>query len=347
MPTRCGAACAARRLQTARHLCRAELERLQDRSRQRTTPLIVGCTQEAPLFSEVAEEADVTFVNLRETAGWSTQAAQAGPKMAALIAAAAEPDADYSLVSFESNGVALIYGRDEKAIEAAELLADHLDITVLITRPDNLAPPRVVNFPIVKGTITSAKGYLGAFELTVDDFAAAAPSSRGAMQFVPPRNGAVSHCDLILDLSGGAPLFPASDLRDGYLRADPGDPAAVLRSGAEGARSDRHIRQAALHQFYRRTLRALALEDRRLQPLSRSVPHRRDHAGRRSCRDRPAYLRGLRPMRRRVSDRRRRLCAAAGRRADAQAARHDDGLSRRRRQQCRRAAARRSATARR
>jgi len=34
----------------------------------------------------------------------------------------------------------------------------------------------------------------------------------------------------VLDLSGGAPLFPAADLRDGYLRADPGDPAAVLRA---------------------------------------------------------------------------------------------------------------------
>ena len=34
----------------------------------------------------------------------------------------------------------------------------------------------------------------------------------------------------MLDLSGGAPLFSAHDLRDGYLRADPGDPAAVLRA---------------------------------------------------------------------------------------------------------------------
>src|SRR6202008_2162470 len=41
---------------------------------------------------------------------------------------------------------------------------------------------------------------------------------------------ATSRCDIVLDLSGGAPLFPAPDLRDGYLRADPGDPAAVLRT---------------------------------------------------------------------------------------------------------------------
>ncbi len=44
------------------------------------------------------------------------------------------------------------------------------------------------------------------------------------------RNGAVSRCDIMLDISGGAPLFTAHDLRDGYLRADPGDPAAVLRA---------------------------------------------------------------------------------------------------------------------
>jgi ferredoxin len=49
------------------------------------------------------------------------------------------------------------------------------------------------------------------------------------MAFGPSRQGAVSRCDLVVDLSGGAPLFPAHDLRDGYLRADPEDAAAVLR----------------------------------------------------------------------------------------------------------------------
>src|SRR6202011_4496830 len=67
-------------------------------------------------------------------------------------------------------------------------------------------------------------------ELTVDDYALPAPSSRGQLSFVAPRNGAVSRCDLILDISGGPALFAAADLRDGYLRADPADPAAVLRA---------------------------------------------------------------------------------------------------------------------
>src|SRR5205823_7195345 len=69
-----------------------------------------------------------------------------------------------------------------------------------------------------------------AFELTVDDYAQPAPSSRGALAFGATRNGAVSRCDLVLDLSGGTPLFSAADLRDGYLRADAGDPAAVLKA---------------------------------------------------------------------------------------------------------------------
>jgi ferredoxin len=150
--------------------------------------------------------------------------------MAALLAAAAEPLPEVPFVSLSSEGVVLIYGRDERAIEAGKLLADHLDVTVLVSRPYELAPPRVSEFPVVKGTIRSAKGYLGAFETVVDDYAQPLPSSRGALVFGPARDGAVSRSDLVLDLSGGAPLFMAHELRDGYLRADPNDPAAVLRA---------------------------------------------------------------------------------------------------------------------
>ena len=223
--------CGGAKVTTANHLCRTQIERFQS-AIEDGDPLIVGCTQEAPLFSEIAAElenaAPVSFVNVREAAGWSDQGAKAGPKMAALIAAAAEPVPDVHLVGLSSEGVTLVYGRDERAIEAAKLLADHLDVTVLLSRPKDIAPPRATEFPVVKGTIRAAKGHFGAFELTVDDYAAPEPSSRGALIFGAARNGAVSRCDLVLDLSGGAPLFPAHDLRDGYLRADPGDPAALL-----------------------------------------------------------------------------------------------------------------------
>jgi ferredoxin len=222
--------CKGAQVSTARQLCRAELDQFRAAAAS-GDPVLVGCTQEAPLFAEAAGEARALgFVNVRETAGWSSDAKAAGPKMAALIAAAGEPVPAFPLVSLSSEGVTLVYGRDDKAIEAAQLLAPHLDVTVLISRPQNLTPSRVTDFPVVKGTISAAKGHLGAFELTVDDFAAASPSSRGALTFATPRNGATSRCDLIVDLSGGAPLFPAHDLRDGYLRADPDDAAAVLRA---------------------------------------------------------------------------------------------------------------------
>jgi len=213
-----------------RQFCRAELERVR-RLLGAGAPLTIGCVQEEPLFRELAAESDagLRFVNLRETAGWSDDAANAGPKMAALAAAAALPMPDVPLVRIESTGVTLIYGRDERAIEAASLLKEQLDVTVLITRPGEITPPRRSDFPIVKGTVRSAQGHIGAFELVIDDYAVPLPSSRGTLTFGPARNAARSRCDIVLDLSGGAPLFPAPDLRDGYLRADPGDPAAMLK----------------------------------------------------------------------------------------------------------------------
>jgi ferredoxin len=219
--------CRGAEVSTAHQLCRAELEKFRAAAAT-GTPLLVGCTQEAPLLTELAGEADVKFANIRETAGWSKDADAAGPKMAALLAVAAEPAPDVPFVNFTSEGVILIYGRDEQAIAAADLLKDHLDVTVLVRPPAELTPPRVTEFPVVKGTIRAAKGHLGAFEVTVDGYAQPAPSSRGALAFGAARDDAVSNCDIVLDISGGAPLFTAPGLSDGYLRADPGDPAAVL-----------------------------------------------------------------------------------------------------------------------
>jgi ferredoxin len=219
----------------AKQLCGLELDRFKQALAD-GAPVTVACTQEAPLFKEVAERAPPTqlgFVNIRETGGWSTDAAAAGPKMAALIAAAAEDMPPISLVTLESHGVALIYGRDDVAVEAAQRLADRLDITVLLTKPGEVTPRRTNEFPVLKGTIRNACGHLGAFELAIDDYALPAPSSRARLVFGAARDGATSTCDLILDLSGGIPLFPAHELRPGYLRADPRDRAAVERAIAE------------------------------------------------------------------------------------------------------------------
>jgi ferredoxin len=224
--------CGGSQVTTARQLCRAELDRYRA-AVAAGDALVVGCTQEAPLFSEIAAAGgnpDVRYANIRETAGWSAEAANAGPKMAALLAVAAAPAPAVALVSLTSEGVILIHGRDEQAIEAADLLADHLDVTVLITPPAAVTPRRVTDFPVVRGRIRLAQGHLGAFDLTIDAYAQPLASSRGVLAFGAARDGAVSRCDILLDISGNAPLFPAADLRDGYLRADPGDPAAVLKA---------------------------------------------------------------------------------------------------------------------
>src|SRR5437899_9133327 len=232
-----GRGCAGRITQ-ANQLCGLELDRFKEALAD-GAPITVACTQEAPLFREVAEnfpQAQLTFANIRETGGWSNDAAATGPTAAALIAAAQEEMPPISLVTLQSNGIALIYGRDEVAIEAAQRLADRLDITVLLSKPGDVTPRRSNEFPVLKGTVRNARGHLGAFELAIDDYALPSPSSRAKLVFGPSRDGATSTCDLILDLSGGVPMFPAHELRPGYLRADPRDRAAVERAIADAGR---------------------------------------------------------------------------------------------------------------
>lgn len=230
----CGAATPGAASHVATQLCRAELDRFTAALDEASGPVLVACTQEAPLFDERREDARpdarVGFFNIRERAGWSDEAADAHPKIAALIAEAALDLPPAGSVELKSEGVALIYGRDEQAIEVARQLSDRLDITVLLTRPGGVIPPRTAEFPILKGTITRATGHLGAFEIEVDDYAVPLPSSRQALAFGPARRGAKSTCDIIIDLTGGTPLFPAHGKRDGYLRPDPGSPAEVQKA---------------------------------------------------------------------------------------------------------------------
>jgi ferredoxin len=221
-------ACRGAEVVRGRQLCRAELDRVRDAAAA-AQPIAIACTQEAPLFAEISDAA-MTFVNIRETAGWSKDANAAGPKIAALIAAAGEAMPDVPVMSLTSEGSALIYGKDERVIEAARLLKDHLDVAVLISADDAILPLSTTEFPLHKGTIRAASGHLGAFKLRVDHYAVPAPSSRDRLNFAAARDDVDLHCDVLIDASGGAPLFSAPDLRDGYLRANPGDAAAVLRA---------------------------------------------------------------------------------------------------------------------
>lgn len=224
----------------SQQLCRAQIDRFR-RAVRNGGAVLVGCTQEAPLFAELAGEdeeesgadgAAVGFVDLRDRAGWSDDAQNALPKMAALLAEAALDIPPTGSLTLRSEGVCLIYGTDERALEAARQLAPHLDLTVsvLLTRPQSVAPPRVMDVPVFTGTIAAATGWLGAFDLRVDGHAAALPTARGALAFEPGRDGVSWRCDLILDLSGGTPLFPDPARRDGYFRPDPDNPAAVQKA---------------------------------------------------------------------------------------------------------------------
>src|ERR1043165_8255655 len=76
--------CRGAKVTEGHQLCRAELERFRTLAGT-GEPILIACTQEAPLFAEVAGETEVSFANIRETAGWSKDAKAAGPKMAALI----------------------------------------------------------------------------------------------------------------------------------------------------------------------------------------------------------------------------------------------------------------------
>ncbi len=224
-------ACKGVTVESATHLCRTGLDLF--RSEARSGRLTVACTQEEPLFREVAEEeklgAALAFINIRENAGWSASAARATPKIAALLALAEHTAEPSPFVTFESQGVTVVLGRDETAIEAARALAETLDITVLVTGDTEITPPRSTDFPVRKGIVRQATGHLGAFELTIDRYAEPAPSSRSALKFGPERSGLTSRADIIVDLSGRPAVFTASDLREGYLRADPGDAASVER----------------------------------------------------------------------------------------------------------------------
>jgi ferredoxin len=222
--------CAGATVRTANHLCRAEAGLFAELA-ARPGKLVIGCTQEAPLFQDLAEEggfnASLSFVNIRETAGWSNEGKKAGPKTAALIAAAQVEMPPIKPVTLTSEGVALILGRDQTAIDVAAKLAGRMDVTVILSSLAGITPPRLADFPIRQGRARNASGWLGAFEVVIDGFGEPAVSSRDGLKVKHTRDGLASKCDVLIDLTGGTPLFPAPDLRSGYLRADPASPGAV------------------------------------------------------------------------------------------------------------------------
>lgn len=155
-------------LPAARELCRRDVPRFVE-AIGGTDDVVVACTQEAALFSELADAKQVVaplrFVNVREFAGWGEQRADAGPKIAALIAIAASRGIDpVPAVEYRSQGRVLVVGPGRDALEWAERLAPHLSPTVLMTDSRGASLPPARAFPVLSGTLVSVDGWLGDFE---------------------------------------------------------------------------------------------------------------------------------------------------------------------------------------
>ncbi|MCK0149719.1 4Fe-4S binding protein [Marivita sp. S6314] len=190
--------------------------------------VIVACAQERAFFEMLAEELGVDapgFVDLRDRAGWSDEGQTAGAKQAALAAEGALSIPMSKSVDVVSEGTCLIVGAGDAVFAAAEQLCEALAVTVLQT--DTTDVPLDRRFDVVRGTVRSLTGALGGFTVKIDAFSQLQPGGRGAFSFSAPQNGAVSECDIVLDLTGDTAMVPAPHKRDGYLRADPRQPGAV------------------------------------------------------------------------------------------------------------------------
>jgi len=155
-------------IQIHTELCRKEVGSFEQALKHESC--VVACTQEAPLFSELAQSAEATaelrFVNIREHAGWSKEGAAATPKIAALLALAELPEAEpVASVSYKSGGVLLIVGPAQAAIPWAEKLAEQLEVNVLVTSQRGGELPAERRYPVWSGRARSVKGHLGAFEV--------------------------------------------------------------------------------------------------------------------------------------------------------------------------------------
>ncbi|MEN3291199.1 MAG: hypothetical protein V7642_452 [Burkholderiales bacterium] len=165
-----GAALGSGPLGVATQLCRREVGSYL-KAIEGVDEVVVACTQEQPLFSELAQQkqavAPIRFVNIRETGGWGAQAKDSLPKMAALLAAAALPDPEpVPTVEYDSGGQVLLVGPADRVLPWAKRLNGQLEVSALLTSGNAEEGLQNRLFPTFSGNRIEISGWLGAFKVS-------------------------------------------------------------------------------------------------------------------------------------------------------------------------------------
>lgn len=172
-------ALASHQIERATQLCRREVTKI-NAALEGTQDILVACTQEAPLFSELATRkqtiAPIRFVNIRELAGWGQEGSSAQAKMAALLEMASRELTDpVASVSYASQGRVLVIGAGSRALLWADRLhkmglgqaEGALTVSVLVTGSASgrgSDASKVRSYPVLTGELLGLTGWLGAFK---------------------------------------------------------------------------------------------------------------------------------------------------------------------------------------
>ncbi len=212
-----------------KRLCRDGIE-LAARTIGEGGKLMICCTYAAPLFMELASEcgAEVPlFTNIRETAGWSTEAEQATPKVAALVAAGWHEAEPAPVMELSLGGKCLIVGSAEPALEFAGLVKDDLSVSVLLTDGEQeVLPPLAEEFVIRKGKLTRLTGGVGKFRAEMNDVRTTLPWGRNGLLFSDEKQSVEEAFDIVVEISDRPARF-APHGREGYIHVAPPDKVAL------------------------------------------------------------------------------------------------------------------------
>ena len=195
----------------------------------------VACTQEAPLFREVAEregERGEPRLHQHPRAGrlvlrprrrpcrrWR----RCWPRPRTSPGRRASPRSSRRACA-SSTGAAR-----RRSTWPAEL-AGRLSVTVLLSDPEEALPPGIVSVPIYKGRIRKATGHLGRFEVEVDGYAPMLPSSKSSARVRDAAQRRALHLRHHPRHVGRHAAVRRRAAPRRLLQADPNHPAAVARA---------------------------------------------------------------------------------------------------------------------